>query len=136
MPTQASFGGNALTDRDAERELLDQFLEAVRAGESPALVLRGDPQMGKTALLEHLVGSEHGCRVLGAVGVQSEMELAYGGLRRLCAPVLDDARRLPPPQRAALLTASAWARVHRRLGVSSRGELRAVPSSGHLQDRG
>ena len=81
--------------------------DAVRAGESRALVVRGDPGMGKTVLLDYLAGraSGSGCRVVRAVGVQSEMELAFAGLHQLCAPMLGRAGRLPVPQRDALRTA-------------------------------
>jgi predicted ATPase len=41
-----------LLGRRSESTTLDQLLEAVRAGESRALVIRGDPGMGKTALLD------------------------------------------------------------------------------------
>jgi DNA-binding CsgD family transcriptional regulator len=94
-----------LTDRRSEREMLDQLLGSVRAGESRALVVRGDPGVGKTALLDYLVDQAHGCRVAHTVGVQSEMELAFAGLHQLCAPVLGHAERLPGPQHDALLTA-------------------------------
>ena len=96
-----------LMDRRSERDTLDRLIEAVRAGESQALVLRGDPGMGKTMLLDHLAGraSGAGCRVARAVGVQSEMELAFAGVHQLCAPMLGHAERLPVPQRDALRTA-------------------------------
>src|SRR6516162_262441 len=58
--------------------------------------------MGKTALLEYLAERAAGYRVARAVGVQSEMELAFAGLHQLCAPMLDHADRLPVPQRDAL----------------------------------
>jgi DNA-binding CsgD family transcriptional regulator len=93
-----------LRGRDEELRVLDGLLEAVRAGESRALVVRGEPGVGKTALLEYAVGewSESGFRVARAVGVESEMELAYAALHQLCAPVLDRVERLPGPQRDAL----------------------------------
>jgi hypothetical protein len=96
-----------LTDRLSERDALDRLIDAVRAGESRALVVRGDPGVGKTMLLEYLAGraSGTGCRVARAVGVQSEMELAFAGLHQLCAPMLSRAERLPLPQRDALRTA-------------------------------
>jgi DNA-binding CsgD family transcriptional regulator len=96
-----------LTDRVTERAALDRLVEDVRAGQSRALVVRGDPGVGKTVLLEYLAGqaSQARCRVARAVGVQSEMELAFAGLHQLCAPLLDRAERLPPPQRDALRTA-------------------------------
>jgi hypothetical protein len=96
-----------LTDRLSERDALGRLIEAVRAGESRALVVRGDPGVGKTVLLDHLAGqaSGSGCRVGRAVGVQSEMELAFAGLHQLCAPLLSGAESLPVPQHNALRTA-------------------------------
>ena len=94
-----------LLGRRSECEVLDRLLGAVRAGESRALVVRGDPGVGKTALLEYLVEHALGCRVARAAGVQSEMELAFAGLHQLLAPMLDRLDRLPGPQRAALATA-------------------------------
>ena len=52
-----------LVDRRAECGALDQFIEAVRAGESRALVLSGEAGVGKTALLEYLAGQAAGCHV-------------------------------------------------------------------------
>ena len=97
----------ALMDRHHERDALERLLEAVRAGESRVLVVCGDPGVGKTALLEYLAegATAAGCRVARAVGVQSEMELAFAGLHQLCAPMLDHATRLPTPQHEALRTA-------------------------------
>ena len=94
-----------LVDRHRERGELDRLMNAVRAGESRALVVRGDPGVGKTVLLDYLAGQAAGCRVARAAGVQSEMELAFAGLHQLCAPMLDRAGRLPVPQREALRTA-------------------------------
>jgi len=78
---------------------------SVRAGSSRALVLRGDAGVGKSALVEYLVAHASGCVIGRAVGVESEMELAYAGLQQLCAPFLDRLERLPGPQRDALGTA-------------------------------
>jgi DNA-binding CsgD family transcriptional regulator len=69
------------------------------------LVLVGEPGIGKTALLDHLVGQASDCRVIRGSGVESEMELAFSGLHQVCAPLLDRADRLPHPQRDALHTA-------------------------------
>src|SRR3954452_2531189 len=94
-----------LIGRDAERNLLDRLVSAVRAGESRALVVHGEPGVGKTALLEYLAEHASGCRVVRAAGVQSEMELAFAGLHQLCGPMLERLDRLPVPQRNALATA-------------------------------
>jgi hypothetical protein len=85
--------------------VLDRLIDAVRGGESRVLVMRGDPGVGKTLLLDYLLSRAQGCRVARATGVQSEMELAFAGLHQLCAPMLDQADRLPVPQREALRTA-------------------------------
>jgi len=61
--------------------------------------------VGKTALLDYLAEHASGCRVARAVGVESEMELAFAGLHQLLAPMLDRLPRLPGPQGEALRTA-------------------------------
>src|ERR1700704_5127885 len=93
-----------LRGRRTECEALDRLIDSVRAGESRALVVRGEPGVGKTALLEYIVEQASGCRVVRAAGVQSEMELAFAGLHQLLAPMLDRLERLPVPQRDALRT--------------------------------
>src|SRR5262249_32848736 len=94
-----------LLGRRGECELLDRLIEAVRAGGSRALVVSGEPGVGKTALLDYLAERASGCRVAAAAGVQSEMELPFAGLHQLLAPMLDRLGRLPSPQREAVRTA-------------------------------
>jgi hypothetical protein len=97
-------GGSMLRGRRDECVVLDRLLDGARAGRSGALVLGGEAGVGKTALLDYAIGSAPDLRVLRAVGVESEMELAFAALHQLCAPVLDRLERLPMPQRGALLT--------------------------------
>ncbi|HEX4011012.1 MAG TPA: ATP-binding protein [Solirubrobacteraceae bacterium] len=97
--------GSELQGRGRECDVLDGLLEAVRREESQALVLRGEPGVGKTALLGYLVARGSGCRVVRAAGVQSEMELPFAGLHQLVATMLDGVERLPTPQRDAVQTA-------------------------------
>jgi DNA-binding CsgD family transcriptional regulator/tetratricopeptide (TPR) repeat protein len=97
-------GASALMDRRGERGVLDQLIGAVLAGGSRVLVVRGEPGVGKSALLDYLAGRASGCRVVRAAGVESEMELAFAGLHQLLAPALDRIDRLPGPQREALRT--------------------------------
>jgi DNA-binding CsgD family transcriptional regulator len=104
-PSRRPSPAGALPGRLRECDVLDRLLDAVRAGEGRALVVRGDPGVGKTALLDYLVEHASGCRVARAVGVQSEMELAFAGVHQLCAPMLDRLQRLPGPQQAALRAA-------------------------------
>ena len=71
---------SGLTGRRSECRALDRLIEAVWAGESRTLVVRGDPGVDKTALLDYLAGQARACQVGWAIGVQSEMELAFAGL--------------------------------------------------------
>ena len=91
-----------LRGRAGECARLDDLIDDVRRGESRSLVLRGEAGIGKTALLDYLVESAPDLTVARAVGVESEMELAFAGLHQLCAPLLDRLERLPGPQRDAL----------------------------------
>jgi DNA-binding CsgD family transcriptional regulator len=91
-----------LLGRAGECALLDGLIGDIRRAEGRALLLRGEAGVGKTALLEYLVESASDMTLMQAVGVESEMELAYAGLQQLCAPVLDRVSRLASPQREAL----------------------------------
>src|ERR1700757_4397322 len=91
-----------LHGRRVEREVLERLLEAVRGGQSRGLVVSGEPGVGKTALLQSAIESAPEFRVMRAVGVESEMDLAFAALQQLCAPMLDRLDRLPAPQQGAL----------------------------------
>src|SRR6201999_1909281 len=92
-----------LLDRLQERAALSELLDAARAGRSGVLVMRGEPGIGKTALLEYAVESAAGLRVARVAGVESETELPFAALQQLCAPLLAGSlENLPDPQRDAL----------------------------------
>ncbi len=93
---------HGLVGRRNEQRVLEGFLDAARVGQGRALVVRGEAGVGKTALLEWLVGTAADVRVARAAGVESEMDLAFAGLHLLCAPLLDRVEDLPGPQRDAL----------------------------------
>lgn len=88
--------------REAETALLARLIDAARSGSSAALVLRGEPGIGKSALLDHAAGLARDFRVLRARGVESESELAFSGLQELVQPVVDLVRELPKRQRSVL----------------------------------
>jgi DNA-binding CsgD family transcriptional regulator len=94
-----------LQGRRGECESFDRLLRDVRSGQSRALVLRGEAGIGKTALLGYLIANASGCRIARIAGVESEMELPFAGLHRLCAPLSSHMDHLPGPQRDALATA-------------------------------
>src|SRR5580658_8192709 len=95
-----------LFGREAEVAMLDQLVTQIpeRGG---ALAVRGDPGVGKTALLEVAcaTASSQGISVLRTAGAQTEIGLAFAGLHQLLRPVLARLDRLPGPQRDALSAA-------------------------------
>jgi DNA-binding CsgD family transcriptional regulator/tetratricopeptide (TPR) repeat protein len=80
-------------------------LDQVRGGRSAVMVLRGEPGIGKTALLRHVTDRAAGFTVARCVGVESDMELAFAGLHDLCTPLLSSLDALIEPQRQALAVA-------------------------------
>src|SRR5579864_2133508 len=92
----------SLCGRQRERAALSQLLCDVRSGRSRVLVIRGEPGIGKTALLDDLCARADDVVLARVAGVESEMELAFAALQQLCAPMLDKLAGLPVPQRTAL----------------------------------
>ena len=99
--------GTGLLDRLGERAAVDRVFDRARAGDSAVLVVRGEPGIGKTVLMDYAMrrASASDFRVVRAWGVESEMELAFAGLHQLCAPMLGRLERLPKPQWDALAVA-------------------------------
>jgi DNA-binding CsgD family transcriptional regulator len=92
----------ALVGRQGEVELLDHLLGEARAGRSNTFVLRGEPGIGKTTLLEYAIAQASDGRVLQCRGVEWESELPFSGLIELVRPLVGSIDELPDPQRAAL----------------------------------
>ena len=95
-------GPMALYDRDSECALIDRLIGDARGGRSGVLVLRGDPGLGKSTLLEYAVDHADGASVLSCRGFESESQLAFAGLSDVLRPLTDTLSTLPDPQRAAL----------------------------------
>jgi predicted ATPase len=94
--------GRQLLGRERERAALDRLLEAATSGHGGVLVVRGEPGVGKTALLEYAIDAGQEFRFARTFGVESEMELPYAAAQQLCFPLLDLSEHLPEPQRDAL----------------------------------
>jgi DNA-binding CsgD family transcriptional regulator len=94
-----------LFGRTAELEILERLIASVRKGRSAVLVVRGEPGIGKTELLRHLIAEVPGFGVARVAGVESEMELPFAGLHQLCAPMLGRVGSLAEPQRGGLSVA-------------------------------
>src|SRR5437764_1013615 len=93
--------GVHLLGRQRERDVLERLLEGARERHGGILAVRGEPGVGKTALLEYAVEAAAEFRVVRTAGVEGEMELPYATLQQLSSPMLDLVERLPDPQREA-----------------------------------
>ncbi|MFF3689664.1 AAA family ATPase [Streptomyces sp. NPDC002187] len=93
---------DVLIGRQDEIRRLDTLLQAARQGRGGALVLRGEPGIGKSALLRHLDEAATGFLVMRASGAEFEMELPFAALHQLIAPVTGRLTALPAPHRKAL----------------------------------
>src|SRR5829696_3788243 len=96
-----------LVGRSAECAALERLVADARHGRSAALLLRGEPGIGKSALLSHAAAQAQGFTVVHAWGVESEAELAFAGLADLTRPLLSYLPGLPKVQAAALKAALA-----------------------------
>lgn len=91
-----------LVGREEELHVLDDLLGRVREGLSGALVLSGEPGIGKTVLLNATANAANDLLVIRLQGVESEMELGFAALHRLLIPFQSLLVDLPEPQRDAL----------------------------------
>jgi hypothetical protein len=91
-----------LIGRDREGAAIDRLLAEARGSRGGALVLRGEPGYGKSALLDYARGRGAGMRILRAVGVEPEAELPFAALHQLLQPTLARLDRIPEVQAGAL----------------------------------
>ncbi|MBG0827990.1 AAA family ATPase [Planomonospora sp. ID67723] len=91
-----------LRGRAEEQSAIDRLIADSRTGKSAALVVRGEPGIGKTALLDYAAASARGVRVVRGTGVESEAELPFAGLHLLLRSAFDRMDTLPDRQREAL----------------------------------
>src|SRR5215472_337478 len=96
-----------LLGREFEIAHIDRLLAEAREGRSGALVLSGEPGIGKTALLDYAADRAKGMTVLAARGIESEAELPFAALADLLRPVMGLIERIPEAQAAALEAALA-----------------------------
>ena len=94
-----------LKGREAETGRIDSLLDGARVGRSGALLVRGRPGAGKTALLHYAMQRAQGMTVLLARGLEAEAGLAFAALADVLRPVLGRLDAIPGPQSAALAAA-------------------------------
>ncbi len=98
-----------LVGREAELDRIEALLDGARSGCGGSLVIRGEPGIGKTALLAETRGRARRMLVATASGVESEAQLPFAALGELAAPMLSGLAELPEPQATAISTALALA---------------------------
>jgi DNA-binding CsgD family transcriptional regulator len=104
-PGPDGYQPRVLHGRAAERAAIQEVLDGARGSRGGALVLRGDPGVGKSALLADAVADAADVRGLVSRGVESESPLAFAALQRLLGPLTPLLGRLPAPQAEALRAA-------------------------------
>ncbi|MGW5683615.1 ATP-binding protein [Nonomuraea sp. NPDC003754] len=91
-----------LRGRDQDERAIGDLVDGARAGRSGALVVRGDPGIGKTALLDSAARAAEGCGILRCTGVETETELPFAALHQVLLPGLARVDGLPDAQADAL----------------------------------
>jgi DNA-binding CsgD family transcriptional regulator len=94
-----------LIGREDEQEVIEQLLAGVREGHSGALLILGEPGIGKSTLLGIARTSAAGMTLLTGAGVESETEVPFAALHELLAPILHHLGAIPPVQQEALRAA-------------------------------
>jgi DNA-binding CsgD family transcriptional regulator len=98
-------GPRALLGRDREQQTLNSLLDGARSGRSGVVVVRGEPGIGKTALLAQLSGTASDFDVVRITGAESELDLTWSGIEQLCSALRGHLPKLPPPQLRAIQAA-------------------------------
>jgi hypothetical protein len=107
-PASAERSGVPLLEREAELSILRSLLASVRTGAGAVAVIEGPPGIGKTGLLNALSALARGAAflVLTAIGIELELDYAFGVVRQLFEPVIAG---LDQGERAAVLAGAAAA---------------------------
>ncbi|MFZ1992481.1 MAG: ATP-binding protein, partial [Solirubrobacteraceae bacterium] len=104
--------------RETELAALAGLLDAARLGTGGALVIRGEPGVGKSLLLATVMDGARDLTLLSATGVQSESDLAFGALSTLLRPLFDGIDGLPAIQADSLRAA---------VGLASQSHVEQLP---------
>jgi hypothetical protein len=100
-----------LFGREAECAAVEGLIAAAASSRSGALVVRGEPGVGKSALLEHAIEQATGMQLLRWSGIEAESELAFAALHQLVRPILHRREQIAEPQAAALAGALGLSRA-------------------------
>lgn len=90
-----------LIGRNDELDQIAALLAGARGGHGGGILLRGDPGIGKTAILGW-ARDRPGFTTISATGVEAEAQLPFAALGAALRPILHHRPALAPAQRAAL----------------------------------
>lgn len=90
---------------DEQRQVVDLVAHA-RNGRGGAIVVVGEPGIGKTSLLQAVASRAMGVRVLGVTGYEAEQTMPFAAVHRLVLPLREHLAALPPQHQQALAIAS------------------------------
>lgn len=94
-----------LRGREQQQAAIRALIDRARQGHGSGLLVRGQPGVGKSALLEQTLVAAEDLLALRTRGVESEAPLPFAALHRLLRPVLDRLADIPAPQEAAMRAA-------------------------------
>ncbi|MFC7494909.1 MULTISPECIES: helix-turn-helix transcriptional regulator [unclassified Nocardioides] len=100
---------SGLLGRESEQRHLTQLIGRARNGQGGALLLLGEPGIGKSALLDDAVSRAAGVRLLRLDGHEAESTIPYAGVQRLAIPLRHHVDELPARQQDALRIAAGVA---------------------------
>lgn len=125
-----------LHGRSRETATIQRLLAQARAGRSGALVIRGRPGSGKSALLDYAAHAATGVLRLSAVGAEAEAGLPFAAAHLLLRPALGHLRALPAVQAEAIRGAFGQSRSPRRdrflIGLAALSLLAEYAAAGPL----
>jgi len=91
-----------LVGREEALARITWVVSGARAGRGGALLVRGEPGSGKSALLASAIEDAQGMILLRASGTEDERDLPYAALHALVRPLRSSVIELVPAQRDAL----------------------------------
>jgi DNA-binding CsgD family transcriptional regulator len=94
-----------LVGREPERQQIARLVAGARLGQSGVLVLRGEPGIGKTALIEDTAQRAHDMAVMRTSGSEQESGLGFSCLHQLVRQAVHLIDHIPGPQGDALAVA-------------------------------
>jgi predicted ATPase len=92
-----------LLGRKEQQRVLTGLITSARNGISGSVLIRGEPGIGKTALMHDATSRATWVRLIRFAGFEAESSIPFSGLQRLIMPFASQLSVLPPHYLEALL---------------------------------